>query len=159
MHILRATLEHLDSLVPLFDGYRAFYAQDSAVDSARSYLKKRLELDEAVVFMAFSAADAVQALGFVLLYPHFSSVSLKRVWILNDLFIDPAARRQGVANRLLATAEAFGCQNQAKGLQLETDKVNFKAKALYESRGWILDCELDHYSFLVENQVPAKKNA
>ena len=153
MHILRATLDHLDSLVPLFDGYRVFYAQDSNVEGARDFLKKRLEQQEAVIFMAFPEADtkvdAVPALGFMLLYPHFSSVSIRHTWILNDLFIAPEARRQGVANQLLATAEAFAAENQAKGLQLETDKVNAKAKALYESRGWVLDVELDHYSFLV----------
>ena len=150
MHILRATLDHLDSLVPLFDGYRVFYAQESHVEGARNFLKSRLEREEAVIFMAFSEENSEQGLGFMLLYPHFSSVSIKHTWILNDLFVAPEARRQGVADQLLAVAEAFAAENQAKGLQLETDKVNAKAKALYESRGWVMDQELDHYSFLIE---------
>ncbi|MFK5957025.1 MAG: N-acetyltransferase [Planctomycetota bacterium] len=154
MHILRVTLDHLDSLVPLFDDYRIFYAQNSDVDGAREFLKKRMKQGEAVIFLAFPEAPSPgvteQALGFMLLYPHFSSVSIKHTWILNDLFVAPEARRQGVANQLLAIAEAFAVENQAKGLQLETDKVNAKAKALYESRGWVMDQELDHYSFLAE---------
>jgi len=150
MHILRATLDHLESLVPLFDGYRVFYAQESDVNGARVFLKNRLEREEAVVFMAFSEENSEQALGFMLLYPHFSSVSIRHTWILNDLFVAPEARRQGVADQLLAVAEAFAAENRAKGLQLETDKVNAQAKALYESRGWVMDEELDHYSFRAE---------
>ena len=58
-----------------------------------------------------------QALGFMQLYPSFSSVSLKRLWVLNDLFVRPSVRRGGVARRLLERARAWAVETGAKGLR------------------------------------------
>ena len=42
--------------------------------------------------------------GFVNLYPVFSSVNLTRQWILNDLFVVPEARKLGVGRVLMERA-------------------------------------------------------
>jgi ribosomal protein S18 acetylase RimI-like enzyme len=131
-----AGLSDLDALVPLFDGYRQFYEQQSDLRGARAFLQERLERAESVIFIA---TRGTTALGFTQLYPSFSSVSMKRLWILNDLFVAPDGRRQGVGARLLQRAREFAAETETKGLELTTARDNLSAQALYESQGWARD--------------------
>jgi GNAT superfamily N-acetyltransferase len=139
---VRAELDDLDALVPLFDGYRQFYGQVSDPDGARTFLSQRLKRGDSVVFVAI--VDGAIA-GFTQLYPSFSSVSMRRLWVLNDLFVDPNARRAGVGRALLARAERWATETQAKGLVLSTAVTNAAAQQLYEASGWVRDDEYFHY--------------
>ena len=146
MLVRRAGLGDLDDLAPLFDGYRQFYGQPSDLVAARAFLAERLRRDESVIFVAI--ADDM-TLGFTQLYPSFSSVSVRRLWILNDLFVSPAARRGGVGRRLLERAREWAVETEAKGLTLTTAVTNSAARSLYESCGWRRDDEFAHYQLLV----------
>ena len=139
---VRAGLDDLDALVPLFDGYRQFYRQPSDPDGARAFLAERMKRGESVIFLAIVDGAAV---GFTQLYPLFSSVSLKRLWLLNDLFVAPAGRRAGVGRALLDRAERWARETAAKGLTLSTEVTNATAQRLYESCGWTKDAEFVHY--------------
>jgi len=147
MEIKRATIGDLDDAAPLFDAYRQFYGQRSDVDGARAFLDERLRRDESVIFLA--VGDGGDALGFTQLYPSFSSVSLKRLWVLNDLFVGPNVRRGGVGRRLLDRAREWAIETGSKGLVLATAVDNSKARALYESCGWERDDEYQHYHLFV----------
>jgi GNAT superfamily N-acetyltransferase len=147
MLVRRAVPGDLDVVAPLFDAYRQFYGQRSDVAAARAFLAERLGRDESVIFIA--VADEGEALGFTQLYPSFSSVSLKRLWILNDLFVGPGQRRGGVGRRLLERAREWAVETDAKGLTLATAVTNNAAKSLYESCGWRRDDEFEHYTLLV----------
>ena len=133
----RATGADLDALVPLFDGYRQFYGQPSDPARARDFLQARLDTADgqpgAIAFLA--TLDGAPA-GFTLLYPMWSSVATGRIFVLNDLFVAPAARRQGVAQALLAAAREFGREHGALRLVLETTRDNLVAQALYHRAGW-----------------------
>ena len=131
--ISRAGPADLDALALLFDAYRGFYGQASDVAGARDWLRSRLRVGESVVLVAKRAGAAV---GFVQLYPMFSSVRMARTWILNDLFVDAAARRGGVARALLDAAASFAREDGAAGLSLETGRDNAAARALYRAAGW-----------------------
>ena len=131
--VRRAGLSDLDTLAPLFDAYRVFYRQESDLAAARAFLEKRLSQDESVVFLALQDG---QALGFTQLYPSFSSVSLGRIWILNDLFVDSAGRGQGVGTALLEAARQFGLETGALRLTLGTARDNLTAQRVYEAHGW-----------------------
>ena len=144
--VREAGLEDVDRLAPLFDGYRQFYRQPADLDGARRFLAERLAAGESRVFVA-ETADG-WPLGFVQLFPSFSSVSMKRLWILNDLFVAPDARRSGVARALMDRAREFAVETGAKGLILETESHNAPAKKLYEELGWALD-GTDHYELPV----------
>ena len=128
--ISRAGPADLDALALLFDAYRGFYGQASDIAGARDWLRSRLRVGESVVLVAKRAGAAV---GFVQLYPMFSSVRMARTWILNDLFVDAAARRGGVARALLDAAAAFAREDGAAGLSLETGRDNAAARALYRA--------------------------
>ncbi|MDQ6858627.1 MAG: GNAT family N-acetyltransferase [Chloroflexota bacterium] len=139
---VRAELDDLDALVPLFDGYRVFYGQPSDLDGARTFLADRLKRGESVIFLAVADGEIV---GFTQLYPSFSSVSMKRLWVLNDLFVAPEARRSGAGRALILRAERWATETGAKGLTLTTQVTNVTAQGLYESCGWTTDDEFVHY--------------
>jgi len=94
VNIVRATTDHIDSLVRLFDAYRQFYGQSSDPAAARNFLTERLQREESVIYLALHGDEGC---GFTQLYPAFSSVAMRRIWILNDLFVPPEARRSDVA--------------------------------------------------------------
>lgn len=144
VQIIQAGIEHVDKVAPLFDAYRQFYKQPGDLDAARRFVHDRLSRDESVVF--FAQRDG-EALGFTQLYPTFSSISLKRLWILNDLFVAPHARRSGVAQMLMARAQQLARETQAVGLMLETAVDNLPAQELYEQLGWQREVEFYTYGF------------
>lgn len=134
----QATIDDLPLIVPLFDGYRQFYKQASDLEGARRFLTRHFEQKSSVIFLAFKTNDeGIQhACGFTQLYPSFSSVSMKPLWILNDLFVAPNGRRLGIGRALLERAKEFALEAHAKGLTLNTAVDNFAAQALYEAAGW-----------------------
>jgi ribosomal protein S18 acetylase RimI-like enzyme len=140
----RATLDDLDALTLLFDGYRVVYERPSDRARARAFLQTRLQRGESVIFIVRDATG--EALGFTQLYPFFSSVSAHRIWVLNDLFVSPAARRGGVARALMECARAFALETGALRLVLETAEDNHPAQALYESLGYVRESGTRHYS-------------
>ncbi|MGW6379661.1 GNAT family N-acetyltransferase [Peribacillus butanolivorans] len=142
MGIQKATLNELDSLTELFDLYRVFYEQTSNLEGAREFLKDRLTNQESVIFMAF---DGDNPIGFVQLYPSFSSVSMMRSWVLNDLFVKGNARNKGFGEKLLKAAIAFAKETGAKGVSLETDKDNGNAQKLYDKIGFIRESNCFYY--------------
>jgi GNAT superfamily N-acetyltransferase len=144
MRIRRATLEDLDLLVPLFDGYRQFYAQPSDPLLAREFLSARLQRGESVVLLASDAEG--RAMGFAQLYPTFCSVAAARIFTLYDLFICPEARRGGVGASLLRVAADFARSAGAVRLELSTARTNQAAQALYEREGWRRVDEFEVYA-------------
>lgn len=131
--ISRAGPADLDALAALFDAYRQFYGQASDVALARQWLRERLRFGESTVLVAKRQGATV---GFAQLYPMFSSVRTAKTWILNDLYVDAGARREGVARRLLDAAAAFAREDGAAGISLETARDNDAARALYRGAGW-----------------------
>ncbi|MGV0986129.1 MAG: GNAT family N-acetyltransferase [Limnohabitans sp.] len=134
--IHQAVLADLDALASLFDGYRQFYGQPSDLAAARVFLQARFEHGESTIFLAKTGGQAV---GFTQLYPSFSSVSMARVFVLNDLYVAPTARRHGVGQSLLNAASAYARQLGAVRLSLTTAVDNKSAQALYASQGWERD--------------------
>jgi len=139
-----AEASELEELAHLFDGYRVFYEQPSDLARARSFLNDRMRNGDSVIFLARCDDEAV---GFIQMYASFSSVSTARLWILNDLFVSPTARRLGVARALINFAVDWAAANGAVRLILETARNNFPAKTLYEDLGWKMDEEFDRFSF------------
>jgi GNAT superfamily N-acetyltransferase len=128
--------DNAHEVVPLFDAYRQFYAQEADLEAARQFLTERLTKKESVIFLA--SVDS-QAVGFAQLYPSFASLSMKRIWVLNDLFVSPDARGHGVGTALLQRCKQLGIETGARELALETMKSNVTAQHLYESQGWKRD--------------------
>ncbi|HWG96294.1 MAG TPA: GNAT family N-acetyltransferase [Nitrospira sp.] len=135
--VRRAILHDLNQLVLLFDAYRRFYGQQSDIIVARQFLNDRLTRNESIVLVAEN--DSGAAVGFVQLYPTFSSILAAPMYVLSDLFVIPEARRRGMGTQLLASAAEAARTAGAVRLELATAITNISAQRLYEALGWRKD--------------------
>jgi len=142
MKIIQATMEDLEGVSNLFDMYRMFYQQESDLEGAKTYIKERIENKDSVIFVV---KDQQNYVGFTQLYPTFSSISMQRAWILNDLYVDSKARNQGVGEILLYKAKEYAIETGAKSLSLSTAPDNYSAQRLYEKNGYERDSQFYHY--------------
>ena len=138
MIIRRAKKKDIEQLSVLLDKYRIFYKQKSDVDNARAFLKKRMKRKESVIFVAEERKNLI---GFTQLFPIFSSVSMERTWLLNDLYVNENARGMGAATQLLNAAKDFGAETNSKWLLLQTAADNFTAQRVYEKNGWVKETD------------------
>lgn len=138
--LISLTVNH--PMVTLFDLYRQFYHQKSDLNAAFNFLNDRIDNGESLIYIAYY--DDVIA-GFTQLYPSFSSVNMKKIYILNDLFTDENYRNKGIATTLLKHAEEIAKQNSIIYLALETHKDN-KAQLLYTKNGWEKDNDYFHFT-------------
>lgn len=145
--VRQATIQDIEQLVPLFDGYREFYGKPSDPGLARAFLLERFRHHESVVFLATDPEGA--GVGFTQLYPSFSSVRMARTYILNDLFVVPSVRRKGVAAQLLKQAAEYGRAAGAVRLSLSTAHANKAARQLYEVLGWKRDEAFCEYGLVL----------
>lgn len=134
----------LEVAATLFDEYRKFYGKTSDIEAAKKFLKICLDQSKSSIFLALNLADR-SGIGFMQLYPTFSSLSLKPSWILNDLYVQPDFRRLGVARSLIDRAQLLAVETGAAGLFLQTAMTNEPAQRLYERMNWKRDNEFYTY--------------
>jgi GNAT superfamily N-acetyltransferase len=147
--IRQAVAADIEALSVLFDEYRQFQGQAANIAAARSFLSDRFDHGESVAFIALVNGTAV---GFAQLYPSYSSTSLSRVFILNDLYVQEAVRRQHVASQLLSAIESYAWSFGASRVTLNVARTNVSAQQVYTARGWQQDEQ-----FFMFHRFPANK--
>lgn len=147
MNIIKVRLPQLESVASLFNDYRRFYQQPSDFDGACQFLRERLRLEDSVIFAAEIDGSFV---GFAQLYPSFSSIAMKRLWIVNDLYVHPEFRKKSVARTLLHEARQFAEATGAGSLTLKTALTNEPAQRLYTALGWKKDEVFCSYNLKIE---------
>ncbi len=132
-------------LSELFNAYRVFYGMTSDNNGAKAFLSARIKNDESVIYVSEST-DSILT-GFAQLYPLFSSTRMKKLWLLNDLFVHPDFRGQGYSVALIDCAKELAITTQSAGLMLETSKTNIIGNNLYLKTGFELDENHNYYSW------------
>lgn len=127
----------LAEVAVLFDHYRQFYEQASDLNLSRKFIGQRFQNRESVILVAACSESGL--VGFCQLYPTFCSVEAKPIYVLYDLFVHPAARKDGVGRLLLEAAEGKAAAEGKSRMDLNTAKTNKPAQSLYESLGWVRD--------------------
>jgi GNAT superfamily N-acetyltransferase len=143
--VQKATLKDLDQLAILFDGYRMFYEKESDLEGCIEFLTARIKNKESVIFIAKSGDELL--MGFLQLYPIFSSTRMKRLWLLNDLYVTPTFRGLKVSVALIDKAKRMARETNSAGLILETSKSNEIGNTLYLKNDFTLDAEYNYYSW------------
>lgn len=142
MKIRQANKEDIVSLATLFNAYLDFYQVKDDHERSTIFLQDRLERGDSIIFVV---EEEMEIIGFAQLYPSFSSLRMKKSWILNDLFINAKVRKNGYATKLMDVIEKFSRDSEAKGLVLSTGMENESAQRLYKKRGWKKDTTFFHY--------------
>jgi GNAT superfamily N-acetyltransferase len=143
--IRKAKIDDLKQLSELFDKYRVFYEKDSNVNAAEIFLHERIHNNESEIFV--DETDEKILTGFVQLYPIFSSTRMKKLWLLNDLFVLPNYRGKGISLQLIDSAKKMASDTNAVGVILETAKSNSIGNSLYLKTGFSIDDEHNYYSW------------
>lgn len=146
--IIKATIIHIAELAVVFDAYHQFYDKPSDVSAAKDFLTNRIQNNESVIFCALNNENTI--VGFVQLYPLFSSTRLKRFWILNDLFVTPEFRGKGYSKALIEEAKKLCYDTKACGMLLETSKTNLIGNQLYPSTGFELRDDANFYEWEIK---------
>lgn len=148
MNISQATRKDIEGIAVLFNSYRMFYKREDDIVSAAAYIKERIENKESVIFVV---QDDNNYIGFTQLYPTFSSISMKKTWILNDLYVVKRVRKKGIGEMLLQHAKEYAKNNGANSLTLSTAIENIPAQRLYEKNGYRKDTTFFHYELDLQN--------
>jgi GNAT superfamily N-acetyltransferase len=151
VEILRAYTRHLSLILGLFDEYRQHHAQPPNPEGGRVFLAERLERRDSVIFFASEGSGSFQrALGFTQIYPAWSSVWLKRIWILNDLYVHPEFRRRGIARALHARVRQHAVETKARGLAFSTASESEAVRHLCDTLGYRCDEQSRHLFLRVD---------
>jgi ribosomal protein S18 acetylase RimI-like enzyme len=145
----KATTQDLDQLTNLFDQYAVFYKNPSNYEKHYTYLKERLENNEAIIFVASDEINEDKLIGFALIYVTFSSLALNRILILNDLFVDSSARKKGIGEKLILQTVELAKELGANDIRLRTAKNNTVAQGLYHKMGFVREDFLYSYDLAV----------
>ncbi len=143
----KATSKDIEALAVLFNGYRVFYKKESDVSGAKAFLLERIQQGDSEIFVAENTENKL--VGFVQLYPLFSSTRMQKLWLLNDLFVDVHERGQGVSVALIEKAKDLVRNTKACGMFLETEKSNQIGNNLYPKTGFTLNTGSNYYEWNV----------
>lgn len=141
----KATKNDLNQVSELFNAYRVFYRKETAIDNARTFLQERITNNDSEIFVAEN--EKSQLIGFVQLYPLFSSTRMKKFWLLNDLFVDPNHRSKGISIGLIERSKQLVKETNACGMSLETEKSNQIGNSLYQKTGFELNKSCNFYEW------------
>ncbi len=149
LDIQPASASDVPELAPLFDAYRVFYQENSTLAESEAFVR-RLIADGKTRFFLARALTGGTATGFVHLIPAYSTVAMRPMWYLEDLFVASEYRGAGVATTLMRHAEAFARQTGAERLTLATAHNNKNAQSLYKKLGYVQEDHFWYYHRILE---------
>ncbi|MBV7529805.1 N-acetyltransferase [Chitinophaga sp. sic0106] len=142
MEIIQASTLHLNEVAVLFDTYRSFYKAAPDFEGALKFISERMEKGESRIYVALESDEII---GFMQLYPIFTSLGMKRAWVLNDLFVLEAHRGKGAGGMLVDAARQLAIDTEAGYVALQTEVTNETAQRLYEEKGFKKDTDFYYY--------------
>jgi ribosomal protein S18 acetylase RimI-like enzyme len=113
----------------LWRGYLQFYKHDLPADLTD--LTWRRLLDPAHPFQGFAALDGERIAGIVHFHVHASTWARTGYCYLEDLFVDPGSRGQGLGRTLIEAVYAAADEQGAERVYWHTENANDRAQHLY----------------------------
>ena len=126
------TFDNISQFLPLVRAYQEFY-QVAKINDERNQLHFARFIDDTHRGIVFLATRENAAIGFCTIYFSFSSARAEEIAILNDLYVDPSWRQNGIGKSLILHALAETKTRGLTRLQWLTGKNNVTAKRLYDS--------------------------
>jgi GNAT superfamily N-acetyltransferase len=129
--IRSATPEDQTQWCGLWDAYLRYYKVDLAPEITSRTWQRVMDLE--LPLQGRFAFEGDRMLGFALHLHHASTWVLGDDCYLEDLFVDEAARGQGVGRALIDDLIAIARKNGWHRLYWHTEETNTRARALYDS--------------------------
>jgi GNAT superfamily N-acetyltransferase len=124
----------LDELLPLIAAYQRFYeVEDVDEERNREFFRRFLAPSEDGLLLG--ARRDGRLVGHACLYWHFSSTQARETVLMNDLFVVPELRGEGVGRALIEASLEVARERGAAALEWQTAPANHTAQRLYDSTG------------------------
>lgn len=143
IRISNAVIGDANSIALLFNQYRMFYKLPTNNFASKQFIQERFKLQDSIIMVAKLQKEVI---AFAQIYPSLSSVAMKPIWVINDLFVDENFRKLGAATKILESIERQAIENNIFSIKLATEKNNKAAKKLYELMGFKLNDRFDNYT-------------
>jgi GNAT superfamily N-acetyltransferase len=124
----------LDKLLPLIAAYQRFYEMEE-IDEERNRVFFSRFIAPSEDGMLLGAWRGGELLGYACLYWHFTSLVPAETVLMNDLYVGPEARGQGVGRSLIEASAGIARERGAHHLEWATAPDNKTAQHLYDSTG------------------------
>jgi GNAT superfamily N-acetyltransferase len=134
----------LDDLLPLMRAYCDFYGSDPSDDALLALSRSLLDDPRHEGLQLIARDPAGTAVGFATIFWTWSTTRAVRIGVMNDLFVDPAARGTGLADDLIAACVDQCAAHGARRLSWQTAPDNLRAQAVYERVGGVREEWLDY---------------
>jgi GNAT superfamily N-acetyltransferase len=124
----------LERLLPMIADYQRFYGVE-VIDEARNrafFTRFIAPSDDGMLIAAWHGDELV---GYACLYWSFTSLVPAETVLMNDLYVDPSARGQGVGRALIEASAAIARKRGAHHLEWATAPDNHTAQRLYDAIG------------------------
>lgn len=133
--ISRVREEDLPDLLPLLRGYCDFYEVAPLDEDLLAVCRALLADPERQGIQLIARGEGGTAAGFATILWSWSTLRAARLAVMNDLFVAPGARGQGVGEALIAACRAEAADHGAAWLGWQTARDNAPARRLYERAG------------------------
>lgn len=126
--------DQLDDLLPLIAAYQRFYEVEDVDDERnRAFFSRFVAPSEDGMLIGARRGD--ELLGYACLYWTFTSLVPAEMVLMNDLYVVPEARGEGVGRSLIEASAEIARDRGANHLQWVTAPDNETAQRLYDSTG------------------------
>ncbi len=116
--------------LPLWQNYLAFYHAVLADEVTQETWRRLTRRPDMQALGAFD--DAGRLLGFAHLVMHPNTWNIGECCYLEDLFVDPACRRKGIARKLIEAVYKAAEERNCNRVYWVTAEENQTAQALYD---------------------------
>jgi GNAT superfamily N-acetyltransferase len=128
------TEARFEQLLPLIAAYQRFYEVEEIDERRnRTFFTRFIAPSDDGLLLAAWREDEI--LGYACLYWHFTSLVPAETVLMNDLFVTPAARGQGIGRALIEGSADVARQRGAHHLEWATAPDNKTAQRLYDATG------------------------
>ncbi len=135
-HVWRAERHEAEEVARLLVAFRDHLGLDWPSDNAFLAGVERLIDDPATEYLLGAAGRGVPAAGVVQLRYRWAVWRAGWDCLLEDLFVDPAARRAGLGRALVQAAVARARARECRRIELDAAESNEPALALYRGAGF-----------------------
>ena len=143
--IQRAGEADLDDLLPLMRAYCDFYEVSPPEEDLRAISTALIGDPEGEGVQLIARDAGGRAGGFATLYWTWSTTSACRIGVMNDLFVAPLARGQGLADQLIEACRAECLRRGARRLTWQTAPDNVRAQTVYGRVGATREEWIDYW--------------